>query len=56
MSDFHQNGIIANFHNLSDRKVEELETELIGFSRKRKRGLSFLRYFPNSRGRHSPIS
>lgn len=39
MSDFHQNGIIANFHNLSDRKVEELETELIGFSRKRKMGL-----------------
>lgn len=39
MSDFHQNGIIANFHNLSGRKVEELEAELIGFSRKRKMGL-----------------
>uniref|UniRef100_A0A1A9Z0Q0 Glycosyl transferase n=1 Tax=Glossina pallidipes TaxID=7398 RepID=A0A1A9Z0Q0_GLOPL len=39
MSDFHQNGIIANFHNLADRKVEELEAELVGFSRKQKMGL-----------------
>lgn len=39
MSDFHQNGIIANFHNLTDRNVKELETELIGFAKKRKMGL-----------------
>jgi len=35
MADFHQNGIITTLHNLSDRSVEELETELIRFSQHR---------------------
>ncbi|MEJ2141282.1 MAG: glycosyl transferase [Gammaproteobacteria bacterium] len=35
MSDFYQNGIITNFHNLSKRPVEELEKELMSFSRQR---------------------
>lgn len=35
MSDFYQNGIITNFHNLSKRPVEELEKELISFSKQR---------------------
>jgi glucosyl-3-phosphoglycerate synthase len=35
MSDFYQNGIITNFHNLTDRSVEDLERELVGFSRSR---------------------
>ena len=35
MSDFYQNGIITNFHNLSDRPVEDLERELVAFSRTR---------------------
>jgi glucosyl-3-phosphoglycerate synthase len=35
MSDFYQNGIITNFHNLSDRPVEDLEKELVAFSRTR---------------------
>ena len=35
MSDFYQNGIITNFHNLSDRAVEDLEKELVAFSRTR---------------------
>ncbi len=35
MADFHQNGIITTLHNLSDRSVEELETELLKFSKRR---------------------
>lgn len=35
MSDFYQNGIITNFHNLSKRPVEELEKELMSFSKQR---------------------
>ena len=35
MGDFYQNGIITNFHNLTKRPVEELERELLGFSRQR---------------------
>ncbi|MFC3679620.1 glycosyl transferase [Bacterioplanoides pacificum] len=33
MADFYQNGIITNLHNLTDRPLEELEKELISFSR-----------------------
>ena len=39
MGDFHQNGNIATLHNLSDRPVEDLEQELIEFSRHRLMGL-----------------
>jgi glucosyl-3-phosphoglycerate synthase len=35
MADFHQNGIITTLHNLSDRSVDELEQELVKFSRSR---------------------
>ncbi|WP_075878896.1 glycosyl transferase [Vreelandella massiliensis] len=35
MSDFHQNGIITDFHNLTRRPVETLEEELLGFSQRR---------------------
>lgn len=35
MSDFYQNGIITNFHNLTRRPVEELEKELTSFSKQR---------------------
>lgn len=35
MSDFYQNGIITNFHNLTRRPVEELERELSAFARQR---------------------
>jgi len=35
MGDFYQNGIITNFHNLTDRPVEDLERELVAFSRSR---------------------
>ncbi|WP_340678686.1 glycosyl transferase [Paraglaciecola sp.] len=39
MADFYQNGIVTTLHNLSDRPVEELEKELIKFSKKRPMGL-----------------
>lgn len=39
MSDFYQNGVITNFHNLTHRNVESLEKEMVRFARKRKMGL-----------------
>ena len=39
MSDFFQNGRITTLHNLSTRTLEELEQELISFSRTRPMGL-----------------
>ena len=39
MGNFHQNGNIATLHNLSDRPVEDLEKDLIEFSRYRPMGL-----------------
>lgn len=35
MSDFYQNGIITNFHNLTRRPIEVLEKELVSFSKVR---------------------
>lgn len=35
MSDFYQNGIITNFHNLTRRSLDDLERELLGFSKQR---------------------
>ncbi|QJQ96929.1 MULTISPECIES: glycosyl transferase [Halomonadaceae] len=39
MSDFYQNGIITNFHNLTHRPVEALEADLVRFSMRRPMGL-----------------
>ncbi|CAK9885306.1 MAG: Glucosyl-3-phosphoglycerate synthase [Candidatus Erwinia impunctatus] len=39
MSDFYQNGVITNFHNLTQRSVASLESELVHFSARRKMGL-----------------
>lgn len=39
MGDFHQNGNIATLHNLSDRSVDDLEKDLVEFSRYRPMGL-----------------
>lgn len=39
MGDFHQNGIITTLHNLSHRSLEDLEIELVKFSRVRPLGL-----------------
>jgi glucosyl-3-phosphoglycerate synthase len=35
MADFYQNGIVTTLHNLSERPVEDLEKELVQFSKKR---------------------
>ena len=35
MGDFYQNGIITTLHNLTDRPLEEIEADLIGFSESR---------------------
>ncbi len=35
MTDFFQNGVIATLHNLTDRKIESIEKELIQWSEKR---------------------
>ena len=35
MADFHQNGIITTLHNLSNRTVDDLENELVGFRQER---------------------
>ncbi|PAU70510.1 glycosyl transferase [Vreelandella alkaliphila] len=39
MSDFHQNGVITDFHNLTRRPVEALEQELCQFAKRRPMGL-----------------
>ena len=35
MADFHQNGVIATLHKLSERSVESLEADLVEFAKKR---------------------
>ena len=35
MGDFYQNGIVTNFHNLRQRNTEELEKDLLKFSKRR---------------------
>lgn len=35
MADFYQNGIVTTLHNLSERSTEDLENELVKFSKKR---------------------
>ena len=35
MGDFHQNGVITTLHNLSSRSLEEMESELMAFSKTR---------------------
>ncbi|MAT91698.1 MAG: glycosyl transferase [Halioglobus sp.] len=39
MGDFYQNGIITTLHNLADRPLEDIEGELLAFSRRRPMGL-----------------
>ncbi|MDG6774725.1 glycosyl transferase [Thiomicrorhabdus sp. ZW0627] len=39
MSDFFQNGTVTTFHNITDRPVEELEAELVRFSKQKPLGL-----------------
>ena len=39
MGDFHQSGIVTTLHNLTNRSVEQLESELVSFSQQRRMGL-----------------
>ncbi|NND67560.1 MAG: glycosyl transferase [Halioglobus sp.] len=39
MADFYQNGIVTTLHNLGQRPLDEVEAELVGFSRRRPLGL-----------------
>lgn len=39
MADFYQNGIITTLHNLANRPLQDLEAELVDFSRQRPMGL-----------------
>ncbi|WJG11122.1 glycosyl transferase [Aliiglaciecola sp. LCG003] len=39
MADFYQNGITTTLHNLAKRPIEEIENELVKFSKKRPLGL-----------------
>jgi len=39
MSDFFQNGTVTTFHNITDRPVEDLESELLKFSQQKPLGL-----------------
>lgn len=39
MADFYQNGIITTLHNIANRPVDDLEKELLSFSKQRPMGL-----------------
>jgi len=54
MGDFYQNGIITNFHNLTKRPVEELEKELIYFSKQRPMSLVLPSLYSELEGKALP--
>ena len=54
MGDFYQNGVITNFHNLTKRPVEELEKELLFFSKQRPMSLILPSLFSELEGAALP--
>jgi len=54
MGDFYQNGVITNFHNLTKRPVEELEKELMYFSKQRPMSLILPSLFSELEGEALP--
>lgn len=50
MGDFYQNGIITNFHNLNTHSVEDMEQELMAFSRQRPMSLVLPSLFSELQG------
>lgn len=50
MSDFYQNGVITNFHNLTRRSVASLEQEMVQFARRRRMGLMLPSLFSELEG------
>ena len=55
MGDFHQNGIITTLHNLSRRPVEDLDEELVAFSKIRPLGLILPSLFSELEGAALPL-
>lgn len=54
MADFYQNGYITTLHNMADRSLEELETELVSFSKKRPMALILPSLFSELEGEALP--
>ncbi|MFT7235610.1 MAG: glucosyl-3-phosphoglycerate synthase [Methylophagaceae bacterium] len=54
MADFHQNGIITTLHNLTDRHLADLETDLVRFSAQRPLGLLLPSLFSELEGEALP--
>ncbi|MCL4136563.1 UNVERIFIED_CONTAM: hypothetical protein GTU68_066628 [Idotea baltica] len=54
MADFHQNGIITTLHNLTDRHLADLETDLMRFSEQRPMGLLLPSLFSELEGEALP--
>ena len=54
MADFHQNGTIATLHNLTSRPIEEMEAELVRFSKKRPMALILPSLFSELEGEALP--
>ena len=54
MADFYQNGIVTTLHNLSERPVEELEKELVEFSKRRPMALILPSLFSELEGSALP--
>ena len=55
MGDFHQNGIVTTLHNLRGRSLEEMEEELLAFSRERPMGLILPSLFSELQGEALPM-
>jgi glucosyl-3-phosphoglycerate synthase len=54
MADFYQNGIVTTLHNLSERSIEDLERELLEFSKKRPTALILPSLFSELQGTALP--
>ncbi len=54
MADFHQNGIVTTLHNLSNRPLADLETDLLRFSKTRPLGLLLPSLFSELEGEALP--
>lgn len=54
MADFFQNGIVTTLHNLTRRPYEDIETELIQFSKKRPMGLILPSLYSELKGEALP--
>jgi glucosyl-3-phosphoglycerate synthase len=56
VADFYQNGIVTTLHNLEERSIEDLESELSEFSKKRPLGLILPSLFSELEGEALPAT